>query len=146
MYGDLIHNTKDLIFKEMEKINAKGDISATDLCNLNYASKTLLNLETFEAMEEYGEDASFTMGRRSMRTMPRYEEESWRRGRGADGRFVSRGMGHTEPRYYEDGYSGHSIEDKTIMMLEHQMDNATSDYDRQFIQNQIRAIREKQMK
>lgn len=146
MYGDLIHNTKDLIFKEMEKINAKGDISATDLCNLNYASKTLLNLEKFEAMEDYGEDASFTMGRRSMRTMPHYEEESWRRGRGSDGRFVSRGMGHAEPRHYEDGYSGHSIEDKTIMMLEHQMDNATSDYDRQFIQNQIRAIREKQMK
>ena len=146
MYGDLIHNTKDLIFKEMEKINAKGDISATDLCNLNYASKTLLNLETFEAMEEYGEDASFTMGRRSMRAMPHYEEESWRRGRGANGQYVSRGMGPMRSYGYEDAYSGHSIEDKTIMMLEHQMDNAKSDYDRQFIQNQIRAIREKQMK
>ena len=146
MYGEVIHNTKDLIFKEMEKINAKGDISSADLCNLNYASKTLMNLETYEAMEEYGEDASFTMGRRSMRAMPHYDEESWRRGRGANGQYVSRGMSRMEPRYYEDDYSGHSIEDRTIMMLEHQMDNAKSDYDRQFIQNQIRAIREKQMK
>lgn len=147
MYGELIHDTKDLIFKEMEKINAKGDISATDLCNLNYASKTLLNLETFEAMEEYGEDASFTMGRRSMRTMPRYEEESWRRGRGANGQFVSRmGDPRMEPYAYANEYSGHSVEDRTIEMLEHQMDNAKSDYDRQFIQNQIRSIREKMMK
>lgn len=153
MYGEVIRDTKDLIFKEMEKINAKGDISSTDLCNLNYASKTLMNLETYEAMEEYGEDASFAMGRRSMRSMPHYEEESWRRGRGADGRFVSRGM---EPHYptgdmsyrnmYTDGYSGHSVEDRTIMMLEHEMDNAKSDYDRQFIQNQIKSIREKMMK
>lgn len=151
MYGEVIHNTKDLIFKEMEKINAKGDISSADLCNLNYASKTLMNLETYEAMEEYGEDASFTMGRRSMRGNQSYGgmsygDESWRRGRGANGQFVSRGMSRMEPRYYEDDYSGHSIEDKTIMMLEHQMDNAKSDYDKQFIQNQIRAIREKQMK
>lgn len=152
MYGEVIRDTKDLIFKEMEKINAKGDISSTDLCNLNYASKTLMNLETYEAMERYDEDASFTMGRRSMRSMPHYEEESYRRGRGADGRYVSRGepyyqMGDTSYRSaYNDGYSGHSVEDKTIMMLEHEMDNAKSDYDRQFIQNQIKSIREKMMK
>ena len=142
MYDEIIQKSKDLIFREIEKINAKGDISSADLCNLNYASKALMNFETYEAMEEYGEDASFAMGRRSMRSMPHYNEESWRRGRGADGRYVSRGMG---PRY-EDDYSGHSVEDKTIMMLEHEMDNAKSDYDRQFIQNQIRSIREKMMK
>ena len=34
MHEDVICNTKDLIFKEMQKINAKGDISSADLCNL----------------------------------------------------------------------------------------------------------------
>lgn len=153
MYEDVIRNTKDLIFKEMQKINAKGDISSADLCNLKYASQTLTSLSTYEAMEnEYGDDASFAMGRRSMRGNQSYDgvsygDESWRRGRGANGQFVSRM--HEPPmenRSYANDYSGHSVEDRTIEMLEHQMDNAKSDYDRQFIQNQIRSIREKMMK
>lgn len=148
MYEDVIRNTKDLIFKEMQKINAKGDISSADLCNLKYASQTLTSLSTYEAMEEeYGDDASFAMGRRSMRGNQSYGDESWRRGRGANGQFVSRmGDPRMEPHVYANEYSGHSVEDRTIEMLEHQMDNAKSDYDRQFIQNQIRSIREKMMK
>lgn len=161
MYEDVIRNTKSLIFKEMEKINAKGDISSADLCNLKYASQTLTSLSTYEAMEkEYGDDASFAMGRRSMYGDQSYGgmsygDESWRRGRGANGQFVSRanepymgGMSGDQSyrNSYADGYSGHSVEDRTIAMLEHQMDEAKSDYDRQFIQNQIRSIREKQMK
>lgn len=153
MYEDVIRNTKDLIFKEMQKINAKGDISSADLCNLKYASQTLTSLSTYEAMEEeYGDDASFAMGRRSMRGNQSYggmsyNDESWRRGRGANGQFVSRmGDPRMEPYAYANEYSGHSVEDRTIEMLEHQMDNAKSDYDRQFIQNQIRSIREKMMK
>lgn len=153
MYEDVIRNTKDLIFKEMQKINAKGDISSADLCNLKYASQTLTSLSTYEVMEnEYGDDASFAMGRRSMRGNQSYDsmsygDESWRRGRGANGQFVSRM--HEPPmenHSYANDYSGHSVEDRTIEMLEHQMDNAKSDYDRQFIQNQIRSIREKMMK
>lgn len=153
MYEDVIRNTKDLIFKEMQKINAKGDISSADLCNLKYASQTLTSLSTYEAMEnEYGEDASFAMNRRSMRGDQSYGgmsygDESWRRGRGANGQFVSRmNDPHMEPYAYAADYSGHSVEDRTIEMLEHQMDTAKSDYDRQFIQNQIRSIREKMMK
>lgn len=153
MYEDVIRNTKSLIFKEMEKINAKGDISSADLCNLKYASQTLTSLSTYEAMEnEYGDDASFAMGRRSMRGNQSYDgmsygDESWRRGRGANGQFVSRMYDpQMENRSYANDYSGHSVEDRTIEMLEHQMDNAKSDYDRQFIQNQIRSIREKMMK
>jgi hypothetical protein len=76
-----------------------------------------------------------------------YGDESWRRGRGANGQFVSRMSDpRVEPYAYAADYSGHSVEDRTIEMLEHQMDNAKSDYDRQFIQNQIRSIREKMMK
>ena len=92
------------------------------------------------------------MGRRSMRGNQPYDgmsygDESWRRGRGANGQYVSRMYEPPmENRSYANDYSGHSVEDRTIEMLEHQMDNAKSDYDRQFIQNQIRSIREKMMK
>lgn len=156
----VMDKTEELIFNEMEKINSKGEISSADLCNLKYASATLMNLETYRAMKENEEDASFAMGRRSMRGDQsyggmNYGNESWRRGRGANGQFVSRanepymgGMSGDQSyrNSYADGYSGHSVEDRTIAMLEHQMDEAKSDYDRQFIQNQIRSIREKQMK
>lgn len=138
MYREVVHDTEELLLKEMEKINSKGEISSTDLCNIKYASQALMNLETYEAMKEYGEDASFSMGRRSLP-----HEESWRRGR----------MPYPEPyagergmRRYEDGYSGHSVEDRTIEMLEHQMDNAKSEYDRKFLQDQIHAIRTKMIK
>ena len=145
MHHEIMRETKDLIFEEMRKINSKGEINNTDLSNLCQASKVLLNLGTFEAMEEYGEDASFSMGRRAMphgtsvrRGMSgHYPGEFYREMYRDDGRQI---------RTYEDGYSGHSIEDVTIMNLEHQMDNAKSDYDRKFLQDQIRAIREKQMK
>lgn len=169
----VIDKTEELIFKEMEKINSKGEISSADLCNLKYASATLMNLETYGAMkEEYGEDASFEMSRRSMRGGSRQGGGgSQRRGRGRNGQFVSRGMDFMDDYSYEDedmsfarggggsreggsrrggsyadGYSGHSVEDKTIMMLEHQMDNATSEYDKNFLRQQIKAIRENQMK
>lgn len=39
------------------------------------------------------------------------------------------------------GYSGHSIEDRMIASLENQMDTATSDYERQKIQEEINRIR-----
>ena len=147
MYRETVHDTEELLLKEMEKINSKGEISSTDLCNIKYASQALMDLETYEAMKEYGEDASFSMGRRSLP-----HEESWRRGRGADGRYVSRMpypehyTGERSMRNYEDDYSGHSVEDRTIEMLEHQMDNAKSEYDRKFLQDQIHAIRTKMMK
>ena len=75
MYRETVHDTEELLLKEMEKINSKGEISSTDLCNIKYASQALMDLETYEAMKEYGEDASFSMGRRSLP-----HEESWRRG------------------------------------------------------------------
>lgn len=162
----VMDKTEELIFNEMDKINSKGEISSADLCNLKYASATLMNLETYRAMKENEEDASFAMGSRSMRGGSRQGGGgSQRRGRGRNGQFVSRGMDFMDDYSYEDdemsfargggsrrggsyadGYSGHSVEDRTIMMLEHQMDNAASEYDKKFLENQIRAIRANQMK
>lgn len=49
------------------------------------------------------------------------------------GRYISRGP--------EDGYSGHSVEDRMIAALEQQMDSAKSEYERQKIKEQITNIR-----
>lgn len=49
------------------------------------------------------------------------------------GRYISRGP--------DEGYSGHSIEDRMIAALEQQMDSAKSEYERQKIKEQITNIR-----
>lgn len=75
-------------------------------------------------------------------------EESMRRGRGADGRFVSRNrdrsMDGDYDRSYDDGYSNHSVHDRMIASLEREMDMAKTDYERQQIQDEIRSLRERQ--
>lgn len=98
--------------------------------------------------------------------MPKTSYNSFARGRSPfTGRFVSRDgvpMGTSTPhmstlsynrdysnnmdnmsRRYDGGYSGHSINDRMIASLEREMDHATSDYERNQIQNEIEHLRTK---
>lgn len=84
------------------------------------------------------------------------DEMSMRRGRGADGRYMSRGMGGYDDEYayrggmsmnrgsygghYDDGRSMHSVKDQAIQRLENLMDAATSEYERQEIRKMIETI------
>lgn len=55
--------------------------------------------------------------------------------------------GNSNRRYYgNDGgnYSGHSVHDRMIADLEREMDQATSEYDRKVIMEQISKIRQEQ--
>lgn len=78
---------------------------------------------------------------------------SMRRGRGADGRYVSRGdmydggygrmsnnRGGSYGGHYDDGRSMHSVKDQAIQRLENLMDSASSDYERQEIRKMIETI------
>lgn len=95
---------------------------------------------------------------------------SMRRGRGADGRYVSRGdmydggyeygdempmrgdgygrmsnnrggsYGGSYGGHYDDGRSMHSVKDQAIQRLENLMDSASSDYERQEIRKMIETI------
>lgn len=138
---ETMNDSKSLLMKEIGKINAKGDISPSELDNLCKAYKTLREISTIEAMDDYG-DQSYGRGR-SMRIDNSYgydypmRGESYRRGRGADGRYVSRDGS------YERGYSGHSVNDRMIASLEREMDMAESEYDRNKIMEEIRRLREK---
>lgn len=81
--------------------------------------------------------------------------ESYARGRGADGRYVSRGhemhdggypydesmRGMSRGTGYSDnGRSMHSVKDQAIQRLEALMDSAESDYERQEIMKMIETI------
>lgn len=113
-----MEDLKELLQEELKAVVKKGDISTTELDNVYKAVKTLNYLETIKAMEEYGgssrdysgrmHDGSYdrggsydgsydSYGRGGSYNRGSYAEDySGRRGRGADGRYVSR-----------DGYSGH---------------------------------------
>ena len=105
--------------KELDKICQKGDVTPAELDNVKKISEILKNIscvqgESNEEMYDYG-----------------YSEM---RGRSpVTGRYVSRGM--------YGGYSGHSIEDRMIAVLEQQMDSAKSDYERKMIEDEIKHIR-----
>lgn len=116
--------TKSLLKREIDQINDIGELDDCRLDNLLKAYKTLREISTIEAMDsEYGDDYS------TRRT-------SMRRGRGADGRYMSRSGS------YDRGYSGHSVTDRMIASLEREMDMAESDYDRKKIQDEIHRLRE----
>lgn len=145
------NRTKCMLKKQIDEVLDKGNISPSEMDCIYKAYKTLGQIATIEAMDwyedEYGTGYS---GKRmhggiknhSMANMPIHDyDESYRRGRGANGRYVSRSDGRDS---YNDGYSEHSVEDRTIAFLEDQMRYANSDYERQKIEEQIRGIRQKQ--
>ena len=78
---------------------------------------------------------------------PQYGVHGWYQN---DRRMLDDGMRSycDDPRYYGPeysergrGYSRHSISDRVVSMVEHMMDTAESDYERQELQKYIRAIR-----
>lgn len=144
---DLSYVLEDMI----EPIAKKQDISPTELENVYKAVKTMNYIETIKAMKDYEKsndgsyrgsyDGSYNSydgmsNRDSYEGMSnRYSEDnSYRRGRDAMGRFTSRdGMSR-------DGYSRHEEKEQVISKLEKMMQNATSENERQTIRECIRKI------
>lgn len=127
---ETMNESKSLLLREIGKINAKGDISPSELDNLCKAYKTLREISTIETMN--GLDRSETMRMDNSYGYPRsYDRVSM-------GRPMS-----TDSYRYERGYSGHSVNDRMIASLEREMDMAESEYDRNKIMEEIRRLREK---
>lgn len=144
---DLSYVLEDMI----EPIAKKQDISPTELENVYKAVKTMNYIETIKAMKDYGNSndssyrGSYDGSYNSYEGMSnrgsyegnsnRYSEDnSYRRGRDAMGRFTSRdGMSR-------DGYSRHEEKEQMISKLEKMMQNATSENERQTIRECIRKI------
>ena len=132
---ETMNESKSLLIREIGKINAKGDISPSELDNLCKAYKTLREISTIEAMDDYG-DQSYGRGR-SMRM-----DNSYGYPHSYDRVPMGRPMS-TDSYRYERGYSGHSVTDRMIASLEREMDMAETEYDRNKIQEEIRRLREK---
>lgn len=79
--------------KEIHNLNQKGDISPTELERAYKAVDIIKDIKTIEAMEGYTDDDY--SGRRYY-----YDDDmkygSYRRGRDAMGRYVSRDSGHDD--------------------------------------------------
>lgn len=118
--------TKRLIERKIHEVVEKGDISPSEMCCVKDAYEALYYMTAAEAMENsksYGESYG-----RSMMDW----EDSTRRGRGANGQFVSR----------DGGRSYHSVNDRIVANLERELDYAQSEFERKRIMDEIRRIRE----
>lgn len=129
--SDALCDAAKLVQKEVKKIVDKGDLTEKELDSLYKAACFMEKIEKTCVMdgESYG-PRHYDMKMDAYGDWNGYSE---RRGRSpVTGRYISRGM---------DGMSGHSVEDRMIASLEHEMDNVTSEYDKKRIMDEIRNIR-----
>lgn len=132
---DEFERTEELMLKELRKINAKGDLTPQEVCNIKEIAESIYKMQIVEAMAEDGSDYS-----------EYYSDDdgmSMRRGRDMrTGRYVSRRGGRSYRGSYDGGnMSGHSVSDRMIAALENTMDQVGSDYDRKQIEEEIHRIR-----
>ena len=137
---------KEMLLRELDKMNKKGSISPSELDSAEKAVCILEKIKIIESMDE-GYDGYSGRSYPRMPHMDNYpmsyggrdwEMDSQRRGRGADGRFVSRG--------YEMGNDGRSgrmspTKEKMIERMERMRDEAKDERERQEIQMEIDRIR-----
>lgn len=124
---DELCDAAKLVKKEVGKIVQKSDLTPPELESLCKAAGFAEKMASI-CMED---DRELSYGHYDhYDDMHGYSE---RRGQSpVTGRYISRGM---------SGMSGHSVEDRTIALLEEQMDKAKSDYERDFIRGEIEHIR-----
>lgn len=116
---ELNYEVKRLLKRKIEEVVERGDINPTEIDCLKDAYEILYYMQATDTMEDYGD--SYDGNSMRMR-----DDMSMRRGRGADGRFVSR----------------HSVNDRIIANLERELDNTSSDFERKKIMDEIHRIRE----
>lgn len=143
---DVLYRAREEAEKALGEMVNKGFNNAADLCCAKDAVKILTNVATIEAMEraQWTEEESRRMQRSmttgvpygSSYTDPYWEQESMRRGRNALGQYTSR-------MAYDDGYSGHSVNDMMVQSLERTITPDMSEVEKQRIYEQIRMIRER---
>ena len=124
----VLYDMCEMLDDELKEVVKKGDMSPTELDRVYKAVDIIKDIKTIEAMEDYsyddysrrnsyeGDNMSYNMSRdmsyarrgRDGDGDGRYSEDnSYRRGRDTDGRFVSR-----------DGYSGHDDKQQMLQKIE----------------------------
>lgn len=151
-----IRDMYQVLDKEVRNLAAKGTVSPNELENAYKAICTMEKIKKMESMEmmgpEYSErGSSYGYGVGGYWPLAYGEDESYRRGRGSNGRFMSmEGRGYSnggmsmESRSMAgrgDNYSGHSVKDRMIDALERMRDSAQSQAEMRDIEAEIMRIR-----
>lgn len=129
MDKEICKKLKKLVEKDIEKLSAKPELTPAEHCVLKDAltSHAMLEAECEKAeYEDYDNEGS---GRRMRSSMT--------------GRYMS-SYGMTHPSYgnYDYSYSGHSIQDRAIAILERELaPKTTNDFERQEVSHMIDVIR-----
>lgn len=125
-----IQDFNELLCRQIDKINKKGDISPDELQRMDKAIDIIKDISVICAMEEYGKDPEEEMyssmgyyGRNS-RTMPMYSSQM----RDSMGRYSSR------------GYSRDDAKMNMRRDLEMKMANAGSEEERQMYMRMMDAL------
>ena len=125
-----IKDFNELLCRQIDKVNKKGDISPDELQRMDKAIDIIKDISVICAMEEYGKDPEEEMyssmgyyGRNS-RTMPMYSSQM----RDSMGRYSSR------------GYSRDDAEMNMRRDLEMKMANAGSEEERQMYMRMMDAL------
>lgn len=127
---ELLDKGEKALERDLDKLFSKIELSPADWDAVKKAMCIANMIECCRNGESYDENGM--SNGRSYDNMS-YGGMYGERGRSpVTGRYISRGM---------NGYSGHSIEDRMIMALEQQMDDAKTDYERQLVEKEIQRIR-----
>lgn len=130
----IMYDLKDMLKREIQKVVDKGDITPSEMPNVYNvicSMEKICRMEQIES-EMYDKNAS---GRRFAMN---YDDE--KRMRNWD-YPMSHDMSRDDRLGTTHEYSNHSIKDRMIDSFERMMDSASSDYERQEIQNWIMKMR-----
>lgn len=141
--NEVLYRTKELLERKLGETVNSGNMNAQELDCTYKAVKTLAQIATIEAMErsQWEHEESRRMMYDPNRVDPYYSQESMRRGRNALGQYTSHDGGSYPT--YNQGYSGHSVNDVMIMALERSITPDMSEIEKQRIYDQIKMIRER---
>lgn len=144
---EVLYRTRDLLERKLDESVNQGNLNPTELDCMYKAVKTLGQIATIEAMEraQWTEEESrrlHGMGQGYSYNDPYHMHESMARNRNAMGQFTSRESGQGG-NSYNQGYSGHSVNDIMVQSLERAITPDMSEMERQRIMEQIRMIRER---
>lgn len=143
---ELLEKVEKAIEQELQKVLSKPDYTQTDWDGIKKAMCIANMVRGYESGEYVNEEGA-SYGRSyanhggyngySYMPDPAYGYDASNGYNSSNGRMRSPVTG----RYISNGYSGHSIEDRMIMALEQQMDEAKTDYERQLVEKEIQRLR-----
>lgn len=130
----IIKDFADMLTKQIEKINKKGDITPDELTKMDKAVDIIKDIQVICAMEEYGQNPEEEMYSSTGYYGRNVHMPQWSSERDSMGRYSSRGG------YNSRGYSRDEAAYKMRSDLEGKLAMATDERERDMIMKCLRAL------